>query len=54
VRADGHAAVVDEPPADHPGVALLVARHPPYRAQPPSGPLLVVTVTSWTGWSVAS
>ncbi len=54
VRADGEAAVVDEPAPDHAGMVLLADRHPAYRERPPSGPLLVVTVTRWTGWAVAS
>ena len=51
VRADGTAAVVDEPPVTHPGLAALVDRYPQYREQPPAGPLLVVTVHKWSGWS---
>ena len=51
VRADGTAAVVDQPPAEHPGLAALAERHPQYREQPPAGPLLVVTVQQWSGWS---
>jgi PPOX class probable F420-dependent enzyme len=51
VRADGRATVVDEPPAAHPGLAALAERHPQYREQPPAGPLLVVTVQQWSGWS---
>ena len=51
VRADGVATVVDEPGPDHPGVAALVERHPQYRAQPPAGPLVVVRVERWSGWS---
>jgi PPOX class probable F420-dependent enzyme len=51
VRADGAAAVVDEPPAGHPGLAALAARHRRYREEPPTGPLLVVTVQQWSGWS---
>jgi PPOX class probable F420-dependent enzyme len=51
VRADGTAAVVDDPPAAHPGLAALAERHPQYREQPPAGPLLVVTVQQWSGWS---
>jgi PPOX class probable F420-dependent enzyme len=54
VRADGRAAVVEEPPAAHPGLVALADRHPQYRAQPPSGPLLVVTVDRWSGWSSTS
>ena len=54
VRADGRGAVVDEPPSAHPGVRALVERHPQYREEPPSGPLLVVAVERWSGWSGAS
>jgi PPOX class probable F420-dependent enzyme len=51
VRADGVATVLDEPGPDHPGVAALVERHPQYRVQPPAGPLVVVRVERWSGWS---
>jgi PPOX class probable F420-dependent enzyme len=54
VRADGRAVVVDEPPAAHPGLVALAGRHAQYRTQPPLGPLLVVTVDRWTGWSSTS
>jgi PPOX class probable F420-dependent enzyme len=54
VRADGVAEVVVGPPAEHPGIQALVQRFPEYRDQPPSGPLLVVTVQRWTGWASTS
>jgi PPOX class probable F420-dependent enzyme len=54
VRVDGEAAVVDDPPVGHPGLAALVARHPQYQAAPPPGPLLTVTVDRWSGWSATS
>ncbi|MGY1709212.1 TIGR03668 family PPOX class F420-dependent oxidoreductase [Geodermatophilus sp. SYSU D00758] len=54
VRADGTAEVLDAPDPAHPGLAALAARYPQYRAQPPSGPLLVVTVDRWSGWSSRS
>ncbi|MBB3086823.1 TIGR03668 family PPOX class F420-dependent oxidoreductase [Geodermatophilus sabuli] len=54
VRADGTAEVVDAPPAGHPGLTALARRHPQYREQPPTGPLLVVTVQRWSGWSSTS
>jgi PPOX class probable F420-dependent enzyme len=53
IRADGVAEVLDQPPGTHPGLAALVQRHPQYRERPPSGPLVVVTVERWTGWSGA-
>ena len=54
VRADGTGAVLDAPPVDHPGIQALVQRFPQYRDEPPSGPLLVVTVQRWTGWASTS
>jgi PPOX class probable F420-dependent enzyme len=54
VRADGRAAIVEDPAPDHPGIPALVARFPQYRAQPPTGPLLVVTVDHWSGWAASA
>jgi len=54
VRADGTGVVVAGPPTDHPGIQALVQRFPQYRDEPPSGPLLVVTVHRWTGWTSTS
>jgi PPOX class probable F420-dependent enzyme len=51
VRADGAGEVVDTPPSEHPGIQALRQRFPQYRDEPPSGPLLVVTVARWTGWA---
>lgn len=53
VRADGIARVVDAPAPSHPGLALLIDRYAPYVQSPPNGPLIVVTVTRWTGWSAS-
>jgi PPOX class probable F420-dependent enzyme len=54
VRADGEGHVVEpgEAEARH-AVRLLVARYPQYRAAPPTGPVLAVHVTRWSGWSAA-
>ena len=54
VRADGVAEVVEAPSTGHPGIRALVQRFPQYRDEPPSGPLLVVTVQRWTGWASTS
>jgi PPOX class probable F420-dependent enzyme len=54
VRADGTGEVIDVPPVGHPGIQALVQRFPQYRDEPPSGPLLVVTVQRWTGWTSTS
>ena len=54
VRADGTGEVVEAPMAGHPGIRALVQRFPQYRDEPPSGPLIVVTVQRWTGWACTS
>jgi len=64
VRADGIAAILAGPaqssgrppgPAGHRAdtaapLALLAARYPRYRADPPPGPLIRIQVERWTGW----
>ena len=50
-RADGHAAVLSPGPATEAPVARLAARYPQYQATPPTGPVIAITVTTWTGWS---
>jgi PPOX class probable F420-dependent enzyme len=54
VRADGQAAILDDPAAMAPALALLAARYPRYRAQPPGGPVISILVTRWTGWAAAA
>lgn len=52
VRADGRARVLDgtDPVARH-GVDLLTGRYPQHREHPPDGPVVVVDVGRWIGWS---
>ena len=52
-RADGRAEVVDEPAPDDPGLVALAARYPAYRDRPPSGALIRIAVTRWTGWAAS-
>ena len=54
VRADGTGEVVDVPPAGHPGIQALVQRFPQYRDERPSGPLVVIAVERWSGWTSTS
>jgi PPOX class probable F420-dependent enzyme len=57
VRADGVARVVapgDEPDLRAAALDALAARYAPYRAQPPLGPLVVVDVVRWSGWTAAT
>ena len=46
-RADGTARIVDFSPE---GLAALTARYPQYRATPPPGPFLEITVDRWSAW----
>ena len=50
VRADGRAAVADRAEAGE-GLAALADRFVQYRLTLPPGPLLVVHVSRWSGWS---
>ena len=43
--------VIDDPGTRHPGLAALIERHPQYREHPPAGPLVVVSIERWSGWS---
>jgi PPOX class probable F420-dependent enzyme len=52
-RADGHAAVLTSPGDTQAPIALLTARYPQYQTTPPPGPVIAITVTSWTGWAYA-
>ncbi|HLI16467.1 MAG TPA: TIGR03668 family PPOX class F420-dependent oxidoreductase [Acidimicrobiales bacterium] len=51
-RADGVARLVDAGAEEGAGaLALLAARYPQYREQPPPGPVLAVDVRRFSGWS---
>jgi PPOX class probable F420-dependent enzyme len=49
VRADGVARVIDDADARR-GIALLAERYDQYRAAPPRGPVIAITVERWSGW----
>jgi len=51
-RADGTARVVS-PDAGDGGraIALLTARYAQYSTDPPTGPVIVIDVQRWSGWS---
>ncbi len=55
VRAVGRAEVHERDvalPADVAATfAALVDRYPPYREQPPAGPVIAATITRWVGWA---
>lgn len=52
VRADGTARVVspDDSDGQH-AIALLTARYAQYATDPPAGPVIVIDVRRWSGWS---
>ena len=57
VRADGRARIVedgDDSGADEArerALTRLAERYPQYRDRPPRGPVVLIAVESWTGWS---
>ena len=53
-RADGWARVVPAGGAEGAdALAALAAKYVQYRQQPPGGPVILVSVDSWSGWSFA-
>ncbi len=50
-RADGRAAILTHPDETSKPLALLAARYPQYRANPPGGPVIAISASSWTAWS---
>jgi PPOX class probable F420-dependent enzyme len=53
VRADGHAEVLEHDEDRARPLALLAAKYPAHRHDPPQGPVIAVTVERWTGWTAA-
>jgi PPOX class probable F420-dependent enzyme len=51
VRADGRASVMSAEDAIRRPIDLLSARYEQYRAVRPGGPVIVIQVQRWTGWS---
>lgn len=51
VRLRGRARVVEEEPERQDALALLAAKYPQYRDEPPPGPAIVVELTEWRGWA---
>jgi PPOX class probable F420-dependent enzyme len=45
-RADGWGRIYDEY-----DLTALIARYAQYREQPPAGPVIVIEVDHWSGWS---
>lgn len=53
VRADGVAEVLTAGTAFEAGLDQLAAKYPHYRESRPTGPVIAVTVTQWSGWEAA-
>lgn len=51
VRADGDASILEAEAAMAGPIDLLVARYHQYEAQRPAGPVIVIRVDRWAGWS---
>jgi len=52
-RADGLARIVTDPAECAAPLAWLAAKYPQYQAQPPAGPVILVTIDHWTGWQAS-
>lgn len=51
VRADGHAQVVESDEQRSRLIELLQAKYVQYLEHPPEGPVVVIKVSQWSGWS---
>ncbi len=51
VRADGAAHVVDSGPEFDAALAGLAVKYPQYQQMRPAGPVVVIRVSRWRGWS---
>jgi PPOX class probable F420-dependent enzyme len=51
VRADGEARIVEDEAGRAEPVRLLCQKYAQYRERPPTGPVVEVRVTRWTGWA---
>ncbi len=47
-RADGTARILD--PGHRAAIEALAERYEPYRATPPTGPVIAIDVHRWTAW----
>ncbi len=51
VRADGRAVVLDDGEGRDGALVALCLRYAQYRADPPRGPVILIDVAAWSGWS---
>ena len=53
VRVDGRAEVIEDADAMRHPLDALAARYHQYRTRRPDGPVIVIRVDRWAGWSAA-
>ncbi|HEX6454762.1 MAG TPA: TIGR03668 family PPOX class F420-dependent oxidoreductase [Trebonia sp.] len=51
VRADGHASVLEDGRPRERSLDILAAKYEQYRQTRPSGPVIVVKIDRWSGWT---
>ncbi|WP_329084562.1 MULTISPECIES: TIGR03668 family PPOX class F420-dependent oxidoreductase [unclassified Streptosporangium] len=51
VRADGEATVLDTGAVRAAAITALAGRYSQYRERAPEGPVILIEVTRWSGWS---
>jgi PPOX class probable F420-dependent enzyme len=54
VRLRGTARVLETGPEHDRALSLLAAKYEQYRAEPPPGPVIAVTVGEWRGWTASA
>lgn len=50
VRADGTATILRDPADMADPLRLLTAKYSQYQGRTPAGPVIRITITTWTGW----
>lgn len=50
-RLDGHGRVVEDSLEEDAALTALAQKYPQYTQQPPSGPVLALEVTRYSGWA---
>jgi len=51
VRLDGSARLLEDPAEVARARSALVTKYPQYANTPPSGPVIALDITRWTGWT---
>lgn len=51
VRADGQASIIEDAASMAGPLDLLAKKYPQYAERRPDGPVIVIQVGQWTGWS---